>query len=284
MWALVGAIPSVARGLQQDLAIARHSVDCKGLFLDMGVNKGRHANFLFEPRLYPDAVNMTVFMADVFDGVPRQNVCYFGIEANPASAKDLFDLRSCYKSHGYFVEYSAPTALWIEDIAELPLLHAKPGHDDVGAHVGMRSATPKTSAVDAVHWMETALSKARKGARVPVMGKMDIEGAEWEVIPHIVEHAPWLFCAEWEEGARGARGLGFTAITIEFHPQMLTAKQIEQGRKGWKTITLMQHKLLQELKLPGCRAATRFVYLDCEAYMNQDVEGPTHLCPSAPMA
>jgi FkbM family methyltransferase len=193
--------------------------ECKRVFIDMGANIGMHARFIFEPELYPPDKKKYGYkelkgMYEYFNkylGDPqfrkkKGNVCVFGFEANPVHAKRLNSLNDAYNAKGWIVNYNVPLAVWKNT-------------DGVDLHVYNVHKTALGSSItnrndrnprETVHVPSVNISKFVKYIKAKynpdiIMGKLDIEGAEYEVLPSLEKNG--LLCAEQ----------GFHIITYEFH-------------------------------------------------------------------
>lgn len=234
---------------------------CRRIFLDMGANIGMHARFLFEPELYPagDKTNLAK-MYNFLDGhfgdplvrtkpSGETGVCLFGFEANPKRWDRLEKLNNCYRSKGWDVNYVI-NAVWHEK-SEL-LFKSQDGiGDGTASHIATEEGKDvvKVEAIDIVAFLRHLRDTYHPEV---VVGKLDIEGAEYQVLPAL-ERAGFL-CAN-SEGA-------FQAITLEYHPRQA------QQPADWKVPQTFQ-----------CNTPTQLIALDSEDYVRDGQEICIHRNP-----
>ena len=219
----------------------------------MGANIGMHSRFIFQPEKYPPkqllARMYSVLSKYLGTSVERKRphtesgICVFGWEANPERCERLERLTMLYNRAGWQVQYMCPFAVWhkktsiyfdsIDGIGNGTASHAveKPNEK-----------TYEVATVDIASTISHLLSTYQPSV---VLGKMDIEGAEYDVLPAL-RHAG-LLCAE----------TGFTAITLEYHPKLSNKSEADK---------------INEVALKGeCRTPTALIELDSEDYVRDGV-------------
>jgi hypothetical protein len=181
---------------------------CKHVFLDLGANIGVHNRFLFEPAYYPGT-----FMQDVFSNafgheldrsLPslESGICTFAFEANPAHTKRLRLMEQCYAARGLRLKVFVPSA--VSDDRNESLFFEKLRNDnDVmwGGRVlsqrqmhTLKRDELEESKFTQVYGVDIALfvnqhiknrEYDRSHGNGTVVAKMDIEGSEFYVLPHM---------------------------------------------------------------------------------------------------
>ena len=175
-----------------DAFLAQHR--CEHVYLDVGTNIGVQIRKLYEPTKYPHAGVEPIF-AQHFGPAPRCGVCTIGFEPNPVHRHRLQRLESSLRAAGAPVlilgaaaaafdgtiqfdakgdaeheHWGGTTAAWGEELLRAPQArHAVPTLDlaRVLLAVGkFRRSSP-------------SLARAR------VFMKLDVEGSEYVVLPHL---------------------------------------------------------------------------------------------------
>mmetsp|Transcript_2730 Transcript_2730/g.7626 ORF Transcript_2730/g.7626 Transcript_2730/m.7626 type:complete len:1120 (-) Transcript_2730:96-3455(-) len=224
--------------------------NCRRIFVDMGANIGMHSRFLFEPELYPASEKsvlekMYKFLETYF-GPPENRkppssesgICVFGFEANPQRESRLNEINNCYTSRGWDVKYMI-NAVWYEKSELLFKAQDGIGHG-TASHLAKKNeaGVVKVDAIDIVEFMRNLRDKYNPEV---VIGKLDIEGAEYQVLPAL-EKAGFL-CAN----SKGA----FQAITLEYHPRL-----VPEYPADWKVPQTFE-----------CEKRTELIHLDSEDYV-----------------
>jgi len=185
------------------------------LFLDVGSNIGIHARFLFEPELYrPRHV-----YDDVFDnefGVhrthDREKICVLAFEPNPAHRQRHQDLATAYARQGwrYRAFYAAVRGgSWESRGHDKLVFYRNDGHanNDWGFSVGTMHSEKahiekiEVATIDITQFVMKHVAHASTRPRRVLM-KMDIEGSEYAVLPHMLANNAFRY---------------IDAITAEFH-------------------------------------------------------------------
>jgi FkbM family methyltransferase len=181
---------------------------CKNVFLDVGSNRGTHIRKLFEPSKYPSAKYLEVF--DRAFGTQRTGpfnetaLCAFGFEANPRWVPRLLAIEKAYTASGWRVKFFAPSVVSNES-GEATFFVTDDGKDsDWGASLFGSESTSKevvVSKLDLPEMMTKIADQTEPGFKLM---KMDIEGAEYTVLPPLLEQG--LLCED-----------SLNTLTIEWH-------------------------------------------------------------------
>ena len=161
--------------------------------LDVGSNVGVQIRKLFQPEKYPGATILPLF--DDWMGPDRHmnpDVCAVGIEANPVHLDTLKRLEKCYLSKNWKTFFLAPYAAsnvtgdTISFFGKKGATDGK-GNNDWGAGilnfaftVGRDAVEYHVPTIDVMEIVELLHPDAT------VYMKMDIEGSEWIVLPHML--------------------------------------------------------------------------------------------------
>ena len=179
---------------------------CTRVFLDVGANIGVNMRFLYEPKKYPKSRFMVPMMDKVL-GRNRENVCYYGFEANVAHHKRLEQLKVHFKTKfksNYAHIWNQPVLAHDDNIT---LYHAGSKYDYKN----------KEFSFSAMNWSKSAIPVQSRAFNFPkwfasmkfdpttttVLMKVDIEGSEYEVLTALLVQG--LLCK-------------IHTITIEWHP------------------------------------------------------------------
>lgn len=227
---------------------------CQHVFLDVGSNRGVHVRAIYEPAKFAD---MSIFWNtaaakakeyELYAGITAKNqsasnVCTFGFEANPDFTPRLQALEQAYQQKGWRAKWFN---LAVSDSAgNLTFYHEPKGvqlggeleSNADGARLALASMVGTTvNAIDFSQFLQNNIVNRRipdKSAPATVVMKMDIEGAEFKVLPRLLQQG--LMC----------KGHGIDAMTLEWH----------EGRDP-KTY-LWQH---DNITGPGAGAAARALH------------------------
>ncbi|XP_052799502.1 uncharacterized protein LOC128231122 [Mya arenaria] len=223
---------------------------CRYVFLDLGSNKGVQVRKLFEPNLYPNASIIPVF-DQVFGNISerRKYACAFGFEANPRHMKRLKYIEESYKNKGFQVNFYN-LAISDRDNTIVTIFSETSFNLDWGAGILDKAINNKAKmtkykvhTVDLVKFIVETIYPLKSKA---VFMKMDIEGSEYLVLPHMIKNG--ILCKNI-----------ITSAGIEFH---------EWARKPLNT-SLDMSKFKQNLNQQSC-VPTSVIPLDDESY-NLDV-------------
>lgn len=190
---------------------------CRKLFLDIGSNVGVHSRQVFEGARYTKSKLRATF-ARIFGDESRRSlpselsgVCSIGFEANPRIASRLGDIENAYKQKGWKAFFIAPLA--VGDKRKSIVLSQDKSKTSHGSSIANRThetdrAWEKVTIpmFDFEEFMEQYIIPRRKAGEIEtVFAKMDIEGAEFLVIPKMLA------------GQGMCKSKGIDVMTIEWH-------------------------------------------------------------------
>eukprot|EP01083_Nonionella_stella_P037211 101446_1 len=236
---------------------------CEDLYIDLGSNIGVQTRKLFEPQHYPNATVLRFF--DLLYGnvsVRRTGVCSFGFEPNPRHHYRLNNIEKCYNSQGWKTKFYH-NAVFVRDNENIIFYSDEDTeHEEWGAGISMnwdnqsRSENSKYNVrtIDIARFIKDIVTKYNAKH---VFVKMDIEGAEWPVIPHLFHNG--ILCKKYIDG-----------IAIEIH------NQAKKEMKGNWTLESLRDDLLNRSPL-DCDP-TDIIALDDETYLHDNVTSLPHIC------
>jgi len=164
--------------------------ECRSIYLDMGSNRGVQVRKLFEGWKYEGAPLVKI-MRERF-GVEAlaqpssvSGICALGFEPNPNHHLRLSHLQDAYVSRGWNVHFY-PFAAWSAE-GTMNMLHRRQKSiyslQKGGARLGTgdEKGTP-TRTIDMAMFLGSLPPRSVR------LWKLDVEGAEWEVLAHLVKH------------------------------------------------------------------------------------------------
>ena len=217
-------------------SLAAQLAPCNGIFIDAGANVGMHARFLFEPRFYNTSTFLPVF-DEFFGPAPARErvggvsrLCAIAFEPNPAHRQRFERLSEAYNQAGMRLVY-APYG--VSDARGNLTFYHNTGHtaQELAFSTSRQSADAEEVVIDTIDLarMLTLLTAQRR--RVVVM-KMDIEGSEFMVLPHLIAHG--AFCNMLDHAS-----VEFHERYAPFHftgHQMASSLATEAGALTTKTV------------------------------------------------
>ncbi|XP_052784275.1 uncharacterized protein LOC128220063 [Mya arenaria] len=225
--------------------------ECRYVYLDLGSNKGVQVRKLFEPALYPGATIIPYF-DKIFGNVDnrRKYACAFGFEANPRHFSRLKYIENAYRRKGFRVTFYNNAVSNEQD--KNVTIYSETNFDiDWGAGILDAAIVDKINmtryevpTVDIVKFINKEIQPLNPKA---VLVKMDIEGSEYTVLPHMLENN--VLCKNV-----------LTSMVVEMH---------EWAKEQMKS-ELDLNILRQRMSTQNC-APTEIVPVDDESY-NNDVE------------
>lgn len=166
--------------------------ECRHLYLDIGSNIGVQVRKLFQSTLYPNAPVLKLF-DNYFGPVARrrQEVCAIGVEGNPHRTENLTRLQNCYTRIGWRTLFLTETLFGTENGTRAFYSDLDNAHVEWGSSIFDHRQTGKpftVKEIDANAFLNNYAKpvSARGGV---VVAKMDIEGSEFSVLPHLLKHA-----------------------------------------------------------------------------------------------
>jgi len=238
---------------------------CSKVFIDVGSNRGTHVRKLFEPAKYPTCPYLAVF--DQGFGTSRSEpfsetgICAFGFEPNPRWTSTLKRVQEAYTAKGWRTKFFAPAAVSNKSGSVTFWVHTdKDDHSDWGA--SMEKVTNekenqrhpqkaiKVPAIDLAGFMQKLSAHSLPGYKLM---KMDIEGAEFMVLPKLLETN--LLCKS-----------NLDTMTIEWHGRNLNADEVPGAERT-------RQRAMSPMKCGG-QPATMVVEFDDESYLNDGMALP----------
>lgn len=230
-----------------------HSGRCKHIYFDFGTNLGVQIRKLYEPHLYPGAPVLPIFDARFGkkDDANRKDVCAFGFEPNPHWTDTLEQIEESYNLQGWPVVMFTETAINThgDDVSFFLEPAESSKHHEWGAsltawHKSMSAITAGSIHVSHfIHFVANKREGRVEGSQI--IAKMDVEGAEYALVPHLI--------------ITGALCL-INEIFVEFHDFSVTGELPPTGRDSF----IADIKYL--LKNSGDCNNTAMNYLDDETY------------------
>jgi len=154
----------------------------KAIYLDLGSNNGVQIRKFFEPALYPEAPVLPLFDKHFGPSSERclpgelTGLCVLGMEPNPVHAFRLSKLAQAYRAKGWYVHFY-PFAASNADGTAAFNINRTSEFEDWGAQLTlMQKEIVQVRTVNFASFL-----KSLPTGMVRLM-KMDIEGAEWEVM------------------------------------------------------------------------------------------------------
>lgn len=242
---------SYSNGTHESFLRAYHllnSGSCRHIYLDMGTNKGIQIRKLYEPEKYPNSPILPVY-EKYFGSGDRKDVCSFGFEPNPDHTNELIKLEDDYKRRGQHAVVFKETVVSNYN-GQATLFHdAKKNKKslDLAASIFIFNRNMSTSenvtvgSIDIAMFLHSfILNRLGQTNESRIVAKVDIEGAEYIVLPHLFNTG------------RALCGIDFAYV--EYHP-MMTEFVMELNRN------ISSASLTRSCK-------TEVVELDDELYMN----------------
>ena len=177
---------------------------CKHVYLDLGSNIGVHNRFLFQPEFYPKTSMRAVFN-EAF-GSPRMRsmpsnesgICAFAFEANPMHAARLRAMDECYLDRGHRLKVFVPNAVSDDGGGSLYFegkVRGKLWTAGMVVSKNRMTKAPKAEynyteiiGVDIASFINQHVKDReydRGGGLGKVVAKLDVEGSEYKVLPHM---------------------------------------------------------------------------------------------------
>ena len=223
--------------------------NCTGVYFDFGTNIGIQVRKLFEPWRFPNAPVHNVFDRHFPE---RKSVCVLGLEPNPQHTPRLQALQQRLAQLGHTFNFSAAAAGTEDDEAEFHI-SADPRDEAIGVRTAVAArlsqgqldgqGPPATTVRVPVVSVAGLIKGMLPAHRVPVVMKMDIEGAEMLVLPWLAANG--LLCDSVDE------------LILEVHPRLGRQDDVPDSPFR-RALALLSHT-------PHCR--TRVSLLDDETYM-----------------
>ena len=209
---------------------------CKHLYIDMGSNIGVQIRKVYQPDGYPGAkVESTFNRFFGSNADDRKKVCTIGFEANVHHTARLLAMQYNYRNASFpcviFTESAVSNKVGIVEFLLDPT--AKPEKHEWGAtavpciervkekpcpdasHRASALAVDMNQFLHSVHSLWTSTSSYTSTKDHKIVAKMDIEGSEFNVLPHMILHGSICF---------------IDYLIIEFHPlDMQSLSQLDRS-------------------------------------------------------
>lgn len=265
---------------QEHMKIMQHfltSHHCLHIYLDIGTNIGVQIRKLYQPQSYPGAAILPFFNEMFVNATQnRTNICSFGFEPNYIHTARLQQLQSTYRSMGYptviftgvAVDRVTGNATFYHDVKAIPEQHEWGASlfnwQNQGQKVAFNVLTVDLAAfINNMyqHWSppghgvkstpDDLINHNHHKHKGVIVAKMDIEGAEYIVLPHLLAHGTLCY---------------IDVIMAEFHAWGMPAEQIP-GKAAEKDIIKW---IIKQSR--GC--SFTLSELDDESYFNDPIALP----------
>lgn len=201
---------------------------CRKIFLDIGSNVGVHVREVFEGGKYPKSLLRQTFIEWLGEEQDREQpseksgVCAIGFEASPRLAPRLADIEKAYAEKGWKAFFFAPQAVSDHNGNITFYIKDDPGNNDWGSSIvdqrddGQAQRQHSKFVPTTIRSLDfAALLEQEIVVKYPqlekIYAKMDIEGAEFVVIPKMLQ------------GKGLCKRGGIEAMTIEWHDPRIPA-------------------------------------------------------------
>jgi FkbM family methyltransferase len=200
---------------------------CSDIYLDVGSNIGVQVRKLFEPAKYFNSSQIEVYNS--LFGLNRSRVCAFGFEASPKHVERLQSVESCYNSLGWRVKFFVPFAVTTQRGNVTFYNDRYPQLKHLSSSLtkirGGKEFTVPT--FDLARFVLDVVAKREGKGKVYM--KMDIEGAEYDVLTDLMvtgamQHID-LITIEWHQSAK--RHLGNAVQDLLSHSATKVAKLVD---------------------------------------------------------
>lgn len=227
---------------------------CDNIYVDLGSNIGVQIRKLFEPLKYPKSKILNSYNDILGDVVTRrESVCAFGFEANPRHFKRLRQVQDIYNALGWKTTFYN-RVVWTENNDTMTIYSDDENrNEDWGAGVFDTAIPDKNTmtkfevpTVDIASWFESIIDQYSPKT---VMVKMDIEGSEYKVIPHLLRRN--MLCAD-----------KISYMYMEFHNWAANGQ-------------LLNRNIVREQMASQNCVSTLLIHVDDETYLHDGMEFPT---------
>jgi hypothetical protein len=231
---------------------------CDHLYLDIGTNTGVQLRKLYQPESFPHAPVIPLFDEVFGDKSHRRRVCAIGFEPNPNQNSRLDSVQTIYRRAGFPVVIFTETAVSVVKGVSSFYFNGK---NDLGASLLNWRNSKVSSSVGTINidsFIKNIVSTwTSKSASSKILAKMDIEGAEFNVIPHML--------------AKGSLCL-IDKMMIEWHFRFIDAEKVNPILKSQEAFESNIQFYTQNAA--GCKF--NLVEIDDESYggLGQDADIP----------
>lgn len=224
---------------------------CDHFYFDMGTNIGVQIRKLYEPQYFEGAPVLPIF--DKYFGEDRRRVCAVGFEPNIVHVQRLNEMERAYTNAGFPLVIFTTSGL--SHMSGILTFYHDIDRVDNGTEFSnsmydvraLRDAYNVT-AIDAGSFYANISKVWSRPPHAKVVAKLDIEGAEYVVMPSIMGHGALCF---------------FDLLFIEYHPHyMVNTKELTFRRE----MIDMLPKMLNYVKVHTSSCNTEFTDLDDESF------------------
>lgn len=182
--------------------------ECRGLYVDVGTNIGVQIRKLYDSDFVGAKVNP--IFDRYFGQENRLDICSIGFEPNPKHEHTLLQLQENLRCRGFKTKIFTNTAAYDSDknLTFYLDLKSPKEYNEWGSSIlnWQNHSNPSASVqVQGINLSRFLLDILADATQIPVLMKIDIEGAEYSVMPSLI--------------SSGASCL-IDAIFIEWHPRM----------------------------------------------------------------
>eukprot|EP01084_Bolivina_argentea_P098511 177040_1 len=241
--------------------------NCSNVYVDLGSNIEVQIRKVFEPEKYlpninfiPNWRNSLATTIKLFDEIlgdiytRRISTCVFGFEANPIHKNRLKQIEKCYQSKGWKTKFNVPKVVFDINNKTIPIyVNNQSRNEDWGASIVLNdhleaTNTVNVSTIDIGLWLQNLILLYEPKH---ILIKMDIEGAEFKVLPRMLELG--ILCKKYID-----------IIMFEAHPWA-------QHLMGSNFTT---RQLLEQIKLQTQCEPTNIIFVDDETYLHDQQSLP----------
>ena len=182
--------PEMSLPLQRGFSSLEHlleSFHCRDIYMDVGTNIGVQIRKVYEPHYYQGA-NMIRHFDSLFGPKPRCGVCTIGLEPNPRHAARLDSLTKHLQDAGAGVLVLRGAALDKNSSIELQI-DSDNSRWDLAASVYSPTVTGRRKELVPAYDLAALVGRLDQhvsGTGGSLMMKMDVEGAEQILLPHLL--------------------------------------------------------------------------------------------------
>jgi hypothetical protein len=215
---------------------------CKHIYVDMGTNVGIQIRKLYEPHYYPTSPILPIYEKYFGNGTSelRKSVCGFGFEGNPVHTPRLEAMEKAYNEAGFPLVMFSETAVatytgnmtFYMDVKSRAEKHQWGASANNWNHLSEKDSVVAgaINVADFLHMVHSILnhvSDAETLENMRVVGKIDVESAEFSVIPNLMYQG--LLCkyhflyVEWhvEMMLKGRNPNDLLSKEMEWYPYVL---------------------------------------------------------------
>lgn len=227
---------------------------CTKFFIDLGSNLGVQVRKFYEPSKYPDAHFLHVY--DEYFGGPsirrqpgnKTGICVLAFEPNPRHYDRLDRIERAYQAKGWNAHFYRCAVADYDGTATF-LSNPDDGHSDWGAHIKM-ARQEDVFEVPVINFQNFA--RSLPAGSVVAFLKMDIEGAEWNLLADMIGDSDFCLSAK------------FKATSIEAHED---GKGMKDSKKWHEKREFSAIQRMWRGQRCSGKNRTRLMHLEDETYL-----------------